>query len=180
MKANNSNRFETAAQHAPVHPAVFTLLFLPTGIMAGYVTVTLAWLFAKEGISVEKIAALVAAILIPHIFRFIWAPLVDSTLSLKKWYLIANVISAFGILMTGVLPIKESSLPLLTFIVIFSNFAVTFLSMSTAGLVAHDVPEELKGRASGFIQAGNLGGTGLGGGAGLWSAQRLPEEWMVA
>ena len=110
MKANNSNRFETAAQHAPVHPAVFTLLFLPTGIMAGYVTVTLAWLFAKEGISVEKIAALVAAILIPHIFRFIWAPLVDSTLSLKKWYLIANVISAFGILMTGVLPIKESSL----------------------------------------------------------------------
>ncbi len=180
MKATNTIHSEVIAFHTPVHPSVFTLLILPLGIMTGYVTVTLAWLYAKEGISVEKIAALVAAILLPHIFRFIWAPLVDSTLSLKKWYLIANVISAFGILATGILPIKESSLPLLTFIVIFSNFTVTFLSMATEGLMAHDVPEELKGRASGFFQAGNLGGAGLGGGAGLWLAQRLPEEWMVA
>ena len=108
MKANNVIP-ESIASHTPVHPSVFTLLILPLGMMVGYVTVTLAWLYAKEGISVEKIAALVAAILIPHIFRFIWAPLVDSTLSLKKWYLIANVISAFGILATGILPIKESS-----------------------------------------------------------------------
>jgi MFS family permease len=178
MKANNVIP-KSNASHIPVHPSVFTLLILPLGIMGGYVTVTLAWLYAKEGISVEKIAGLVAAILLPHIFKFIWAPLVDSTLSLKKWYLIANVISACGILATGILPIKESSLPLLTFIVIFSNFTVTFLSMATEGIMAYDVPEELKGRAGGFYQAGNLGGAGLGGGAGLWLAQRLPEEWMV-
>ena len=147
--------------------------------MGGYVTVTIAWLYANEEISIEKIAALVAAILLPQIFRFIWAPLLDSTLSLKKWYLIANIVSAFGILATGIPPIKESSLPLLTFIVIFSNFTVTFLCMATEGLMAHDVPEELKGRAAGFYQAGNLGGAGLGGGAGLWLVQRLPEEWMV-
>jgi PAT family beta-lactamase induction signal transducer AmpG len=131
MKSNNTIHSETIAAHSPVHPSVFTLLMLPYGIMSGYVTVTLAFLFAKEGISVEKIAALVAAILLPNILRFIWAPLIDSTLSLKKWYLMANVISAFGILATGILPIKESSLPLLTFIVIFSNFTVTFLSINT-------------------------------------------------
>lgn len=179
MKANNTTQTQVDASHRPVHPAVFTILILPFGIMGGYVTVTLAWLYAKEGISVEKIAALVAAILIPQIFRFIWSPLLDSTLSLKKWYLIANIVSAFGILATGIPPIKESSLPLLTFIVIFSNFTATFLSMATEGLMAHDVPDELRGRAAGFYQAGNLGGAGLGGGAGLWLAQRLPEEWMV-
>ncbi len=179
MKANNTFIPESAAIHTPVHPSVFTILILPLGIMGGYVTVTLAWLYAKEGISVEKIAALVAAILIPQIFRFIWSPLLDSTLSLKKWYLIANMVSALGILATGIPPIKESSLPHLTFIVIFSNFTVTFLSMATEGLMAHDVPDELKGRAAGFYQAGNLGGAGLGGGAGLWLAQRLPGEWMV-
>ena len=165
--------------NTPVHPSLFTILILPLGIMGGYVTVTLAWLYAKEGISVEKIAALVAAILLPQIFRFLWSPLLDSTLSLKKWYLIANIVSAFGILAAGIPPIKESSLPLLTIIVIFSNFTVTFLSMATEGLMAHDVPDELKGRAAGFYQAGNLGGAGLGGGAGLWLAQRLPEGWMV-
>jgi MFS family permease len=148
--------------------------------MTGYVTITLAYLFAREGISVEKIAALVGAVLLPNILRFIWAPLVDSTLSLKKWYLYANIVSAFGILATGILPIMESSLSLLTLIVIFSSFTVTFLSQASEGLMAHSVPDESRGRASGFFQAGNLGGIGLGGGAGLWLAQRLPEEWMVA
>ena len=180
MKPKNTLYSEIIAAHNPVHPSVFTLLILPLGIMTGYVTVSLAWLFSQEGISVEKVAALVAAVLLPHIFKFIWAPLVDSILSLKKWYLIANVISAFGILASGILPIKESSLPLLIIIVILSNFMGTFLGMATDCLMAYDVPEKLKGRAGGFFQAGNLGGMGLGGGAGLWLAQRLPEEWMVA
>jgi PAT family beta-lactamase induction signal transducer AmpG len=180
METNNFVHSKTTASHTPVHPSVFTLLILPFGIMTGYVTITLAYLFAQEGISVEKIAALVGATLLPNILRFIWAPLVDSTLSLKKWYLVANIVSAFGILATGILPVKESSLPLLTVIVIFANFMVTFLGMSTQGLMAYDVPEDLKGRAGGYWNAGNLGGAGLGGGAGLWLAQRLPEEWMVA
>ena len=179
METNNSNKSGVVTAHTQVHPSVFTLLILPVGIMGGYVTVTLAFLYAKEGVSVENIASLVASVLLPHIFKFIWAPLVDSTLSLKKWYLIANVGSAIGILTTGILPIEESSIHLLTLIVIISNFIVTFLSMATEGLMAHDVPEELKGRAAGFYQAGNLGGAGLGGGAGLWFAQRIPEEWMV-
>jgi PAT family beta-lactamase induction signal transducer AmpG len=117
-----------------VHPSVFTLLILPFGIMSGYVTVTLAFLFSKEGISVEKVAALVAAVLLPHIFKFVWAPLVDSTFSFKKWYLIANVASALGILATGILPVKESSLPLLTFVVIFSNFIVQAAMNEKKGL----------------------------------------------
>ncbi len=180
METNNIARTEFIASHTSVHPSVFTLLIIPFGIMNGYATVTLAYLFSKGGISVDKVAALVAAVLLPHIFKFIWAPLVDSTFSLKKWYLIANFLSALGILTTGILPIQESSLPLLTLILIFSNFMVTFLGMSTQGLMAYDVPEESKGRAGGFWMAGNLGGAGLGGGAGLWLAQRLPEEWMVA
>jgi len=44
--------------------------------------------------------------------------------------------------------------------------------------MAYDVPEELKGRAGGWFQAGNLGGGGIGGGVGLFLAQRLPAVWM--
>ena len=180
MKTTSTIKSETIASHTPVHPFVFTILILPFGIMFGYVSVTLAFLLSREGVSVEKIAALVAAILLPHILKFIWAPIVDSTLSLKKWFLIGNLVSAMGILATGSLPLKESSLPLLTFIVIISNFMISFLCMATEGLMAYDVPEESKGRAAGYFQTGIMGGMGLGGGAGLWLAQRLPEEWMVA
>ncbi|MGB8317495.1 MAG: MFS transporter, partial [Ignavibacteriaceae bacterium] len=44
---------------------------------------------------------------------------------------------------------------------------------ATESLLAHDIPENLKGRAGGWLQAGNLGGLGLGGGAGLWLADNI-------
>jgi PAT family beta-lactamase induction signal transducer AmpG len=166
--------------HKPVHPFLFTILILPMGVTVGFVTVTLAYLLSEAGVSVEKIAALSAATFIPHIFKFLWAPLIDTTLSFKKWYWIGAAISSLGLMIFGLLPLRESSLSGLTIIVLLSQFAVTFLCMSTEGLMAYDVPEELKGRSGGFFQAGNLGGVGLGGGLGLFLAQRLPAAWMVS
>jgi len=162
-----------------VHPSVFMFLILPFGVMAGYVTVALAYLFSQAGISVEQVAALVAASLAPHAIKCLWAPLVDTTLSRKRWYLVASVVSAAGILATALFPIEASSLPVLWWVILVSNVAVTFLGMATDSLMAYDTPPELKGRAAGWFQAGNLGGSGIGGGAGLWLAQRLPAPWMT-
>jgi predicted MFS family arabinose efflux permease len=162
-----------------VHPAVFMFLVLPFGAMGGYVTVALAYLFSKAGVPVAQVAALVAVGLVPHTWKFAWAPLVDATLSRKKWYVIANVVSAAGILATGIVPVKAASLPMLTIVILVSNFAVTFLGMATDSLMAYATPAELKGRAGGWFQAGNLGGTGIGGGVGLWLAQHLPAQWMA-
>lgn len=162
-----------------VHPAVFMFLVLPFGVMGGYVTVALAYLYSKAGIPVAQVAALVAVGIIPHTWKFAWAPLVDATLSRKKWYAIANVVSAAGILATGIVPVKAASVPLLTVVILVSNFAVTFLGMATDSLMAYATSAELKGRAGGWFQAGNLGGAGVGGGVGLWLAERLPSQWMA-
>jgi MFS transporter, PAT family, beta-lactamase induction signal transducer AmpG len=56
---------------------------------------------------------------------------------------------------------------------------VTFLGMSVESLMAYGTPENEKGRAGGWFQAGNLGGGGLGGGAGLLMARHLPAPWMA-
>jgi predicted MFS family arabinose efflux permease len=61
-----------------------------------------------------------------------------------------------------------------------ASVATTFLAMSVESLMAYGAPPAEKGRAGGWFQAGNLGGTGLGGGAGLWMAQHLPQPWMGA
>jgi predicted MFS family arabinose efflux permease len=45
--------------------------------------------------------------------------------------------------------------------------------------MAYGTSHEEKGRAGGWFQAGNLGGNGIGGGAGLWMAQHLPAAWMT-
>ena len=41
------------------------------------------------------------------------------------------------------------------------------------------VPDEEKGRAAGWYNAGNLGGVGVGGWAGLKLASALPHGWQV-
>jgi MFS family permease len=164
--------------HGHASPWVFLFLFSPFGILTGYVTVTFAYIFSQAGVSLDAIAALVAASLLPHVLKFIWAPLVDSSLTLKKWYVIGTVITSAGILVTGILPIRASSLPLMTIIVIAANVALTFSCIATNGLAAHDTPDSLKGKVGGFMQVGNLGGTGIGGGAGLWLAQHTGNAWV--
>ena len=161
-----------------IHPSIFMFLFLPFGVLYGYVSVTIGFLLTKAGIPLALVAPVISVALLPNIFKFIWAPLVDTTLSVKKWYLIANAITALGIFITGILPLKAEYLSLMTVVVLVTNFGNTFVAMSTESLLAYDTPDNLKGRAGGWLQAGNLGGLGLGGGAGIWLAERLPEQWM--
>ena len=165
------------ARHA--HPVVFALLILPFGAMSGYLTVAIAYLLSQAGLSVEQIAELVAVSFIPQTWKFLWAPVADTTLTRKTWYLIGAVISALGIYATGAIPADSGSLPLLYAVVLVSNFAVTFLAMSVESLMIYDTPKDQKGRASGWFQAGNLGGGGLGGGAGLWMAQTFSAPWIA-
>jgi len=154
-------------------------LILPFGVLSGYLTVAVAYLLSRSGITVEQIASLVALSFIPHTWKFAWAPIADVTLSRKSWYVIAAIVTAAGIAAVGALSGGVSRLPMLSAFVLIANVAVTFLGMAVESLMAYGTPEALKGRAGGWFQAGNLGGAGLGGGAGLWMAQRLPAPWMA-
>ena len=49
--------------------------------------------------------------------------------------------------------------------------------------MAHTVMDDQKGRAAGWYQAGNLGGNGIGGGAGVWLAAHYSKEvaaWSIS
>ncbi len=148
--------------------------------MGGYLSVAIGYQLTQAGVSVEDVAALVAFSYLPQTWKFLWAPIADTTLSRKTWYLLASAISALGIFVTGAIPADEKSLPLLYAAVLVSNVAVTFLAMASESLMIYNAPPELHGRAGGWFQAGNLGGNGIGGGAGLWLAQTLPAPWMAA
>ena len=161
------------------HPIVFLVLILPFGAMSGYLTVAVAYLLSKAGVSVEQIAELIAVSFIPQTWKFLWAPIADTTLSRKTWYVLAAIVSAAGIYLTGAVPATGGYITVLYAVVLVSNVAVTFLAMAVESLMVYGTPPEEKGRAAGWFQAGNLGGAGLGGGAGLWMAENLPEPWMA-
>ena len=160
------------------HPVIFLFLILPFGVVSGNLTVTLAYTLSQAGVTTTLIAELIALSYIPHTWKFLWAPVCDTTLSLRKWYLLAAVTSAVGLLIANAMPATTASMPLLCVVVVVTNVAVTFLGMAVEALMAHGTPGQLKGRAAGWFQAGNLGGAGVGGGAGLWIVEQTGEAWI--
>ncbi|HTM74978.1 MAG TPA: hypothetical protein VL198_17260, partial [Pseudolabrys sp.] len=71
------------------HPSVFLVLIVPFGAMGGYLSVAIGYQLTQAGVSVEEVAALIAASYIPQTWKFLWAPVADTTLSRKTWYLLA-------------------------------------------------------------------------------------------
>lgn len=169
---------ERVTPERSAHPVLFLIMFLPLGITNGYVVVTLAYLLSNSGVSVAAIAALVAWSLFPQTWKFIWGPIVDTTLSNKIWFVISVVASGLALLATALIPPTSANLIPIEILVVVMSAASGFNALSADGLMAYATSPEEKGRAGGWSQAGNLGGSGLGGGAGLWLAQNVHPMWV--
>src|SRR5574338_1556201 len=112
----NISKFFSPRAKGHIHPSIFLFLFLPFGGLTGYISVTIGFLLTQAGIPLVEVAPIISMTLLPNIFKFIWAPLIDTTLTVKKWYIIANTLTAIGILITGILPLKSDYLVLMTVI----------------------------------------------------------------
>jgi PAT family beta-lactamase induction signal transducer AmpG len=161
-----------------VHPVVWTALITPFGVVSGFVGVVLAFFATKRGLTVEEGASLIAIGMLPHTWKFLWAPVADMTLSRRGWYLLSVALSIVGIVVMAAVPLGPTTLNLMRAVIFVTNLASTTLGMAVEGLMAHLTPPEERGRAGGWFQAGNLGGSGVGGGLGLWMASNLPAQWM--
>jgi PAT family beta-lactamase induction signal transducer AmpG len=159
----------------------FFFLIFPTGISQGFITIALPWVLKQHGFSVAAIAGIVALGLSANLWRFLWGPVVDMTLSLRKWYWISFAASSITLMLLCYIPYEIRHSGLLTITLFISQVAATFLMMPTTAYMAKCVPTNRKGSAGGWYQAGNLAGTGLGGGVGLWLAGHfsMPVTGMI-
>lgn len=159
------------------HPSVFLALIFPFGVSTGYVGVTLAFTLAQHGMAVAAIAALTSLSALPQTWKVIWAPLVDTTLSPKRWYLIGAVSVGLTILAMSLIHAPAAAMGLLATLVVISSMASTLCSMSTETFMAN-LEGRQQGRASGWSQAGNFAGSGVGGGLALYLAQHVQAQWV--
>ncbi|HEX9295746.1 MAG TPA: MFS transporter [Polyangiaceae bacterium] len=161
------------------NPLLYFILFLPFGATSGFVTVALGYLATHQGISISAVAALAATTLLPQTYKFLWAPVTDALWTRKGWYWTASVVCSLTLTGMGFVPIRQENLGLLEMLIFVNSVASTFLAMSVEAIMAHATPEAERGRAAAWSQAGNLGGSGIGGGIGLWLALHLPQPWMA-
>lgn len=145
-------------------------LVMPMGISQGFVTVTLPYLLTQHGFPVALTAGIVAIGLSANLWRFVWGPIVDLSLSLHKWYWLSVAASLATVLILCNIHFTTRSASWLSIIVFVSQVAATMTLLPISGIMAKLVKDSEKGAASGWYQAGSLAGTGIGGGAGLWLA----------
>lgn len=171
----NQSQPRTVRQSTP--PFAFFFLVLPYGISSGFVSITLPFFLTKAGFSVAAAGAIVAVGVSANLWLFLWGPLADLTLTPKRWYLIGLTTGAMALFALSLLPFQQSAAAILTLMVFVSQVATTLVVLPLGGLMAHTVADDQKGRAAGWYQAGNLGGNGVGGGAGVWLGAHLSKEW---
>ena len=152
------------------NPLSYLFLVLPYGISSGFCTITLPFVLVRHGYSVAAAAAVVALGLSANLWRFAGAPVVDLTLSLRRWYSLGLGASFVTLIGLGLMPLQAGTAVALTLMAFLAQIGANLAIIPVGGFIAHTVREEEKGRAAGWYQAGNLGGTGLGGGAGVWIA----------
>jgi MFS family permease len=166
---------------ASVHPVRWLLLIIPFGAITGFTTVALGYLATQPGTGLTSAdAALIVAFgMAPQVVKFLWAPLCDMTFDRKRWYLFSSALCIAGVVGMSALPLNLGTLFAMKIVVLLASLATSFLGMAVEGMVAHLTPPEGRGRAGGWLQAGNLGGGGVGGGFGLYLMTHLPQPWMA-
>ena len=157
-------------------PFYIFLLMMPPGISQGFVYVTLPYVLTHHGFSVAQTAGIVAVGASASLFRFVLGPIVDISLSLRKWFWISLLASITTLLLLSITPFTVKGATLLTGIVFISQMAVNIMLLPIGAFMSKSIEESKKGMASGWYQAGSLAGSGLGGGAGLWLAEYYSVE----
>ena len=163
----------------PPHPVAYTILIVPFGATGGFVGVALGFLATRVGLTVQQGATLLAVSSFPSVWKFFWAPVADRTLTRKRWYVLACVGCAAGMAAMATLPLSPRTLLPMSAIILVTALAATFLGFAVEAMVAHLTPPEDRGRVSGWFQAGNLGGSGIGGGIGLWLLHAMRAPWQA-
>lgn len=169
-----------AATHSEArHPWVWAVLYFPYGITFGFPSIALGYLASRAGVSVSAIAGVVGMTFLAAGWKFIWAPAGDYTLTRKRWYRIAIALVSVGLVAMTIVPLTPRSMPVLSLLVLVTSVAGTFIAFATEGLMTHNTPGRMRGRAGGWFQAGNQFGQTAGGGIGLWLIKHTPSPWMA-
>jgi MFS family permease len=169
------------------HPANWFILVLPFGIAVGYLQVAMPYVLRLRGVDMAVIGAISATANTPHALKFLWAPVLDSGWPRKNWFFLMVGITAAALALTSLIPPDAtqhlgpiSMLALYTAVLTVAQAAVATSSSAVLGIMATVVPEDEKGKASGWQTAGNLAGTSIGGAAVTWLISHTSPQFTGA
>src|SRR6202007_3249431 len=91
------------------NPLTLFFLLLPYGISSGFVSITLPFFLTRAGFSVASAAGIVALGVSANVWLFFWGPIVDLTLTPRRWYILAVVVGSITLFLLGIVPFQQNA-----------------------------------------------------------------------
>lgn len=146
------------AKHPP--PWLFGVSGIPYGVVGSFAGTVMPYMTRKSGIDVDSIGWYGTLLLVPPMLQFLYAPIVDVGPSRRHWLIIVAAIGAASLIAACATPLPEHSTLFLVFAVA-AQLISGLVGSCNGGLLAVTMPDELRGKASGWLNVGNLSGGGL-------------------
>lgn len=162
--------------------ALFTLLYLSEGAPIGFIWWALPTMLRTAGIEVSKITALTALLVLPWVFKFLWAPFVDAWRA-PRWGFRHWIITAQLAMGAALLPLLWLD-PAEHFhwwgaLLLLHAFCAATQDVAIDAMAINVVPENQRGMLNGCMQAGMLVGRSVFGGGALLVAATWGRSWVL-
>ncbi|HEU4734005.1 MAG TPA: MFS transporter [Kofleriaceae bacterium] len=145
-------------KHPP--PWLFVLTGMPYGVAASFAGSVMPYVTADAGIDVDAIGWYGTLLLVPPVVQFLYAPIVDIGPRRKHWLVLVSVISAVFLIASCLMPLPGHTTAFLA-CAAAAQLIAGLVGSCNGGLMAASLPDQLRGKASGWYNVGNLSGGGL-------------------
>ena len=159
-----------------------TTLYLTEGAPIGFIWWAMPTLLRQQNVAIESITSLTAILILPWIFKFVWAPLVDSLRNENRGYKFWIFISQFfmGLAFVPLIFISPKNNFFIWGLFLFiHSFSAATQDVSIDALVINVIAKNERGKLNGFMNAGMLIGRSLFGGGTLILAYELGLNNMI-
>ena len=156
----------TLSSGSPWHLFCLSNLYFAQGLTNGFIFFALNTYYASQGATVAELAKFSSLLLLPWIFKGLFAPLIDSftirKFGRRRFWILSSQIVIVCLLLP--LTLLGSELPISTMglVVMTINFSIAFLDLSTDALAADSLEEITLSKANGLMWGSKVVGNAVG------------------
>lgn len=151
----------------PPPPWLFVLTGMPYGVVGSFAGSVMPYVTENAGIDVGAIGWYGALLLVPPMLQFLYAPIVDIGPRRKHWLVLVSAIGAACLIASCLMPLPQHTTAFLA-CAVAAQLVSGLVGSCNGGLMAAAMPDELRGKASGWYSIGNLSGGGLSATIAIW------------
>jgi len=161
---------------------LFASLYLSEGAPIGYIWWALPTILRAEGVAIDTITSLTSLLVLPWVFKFVWAPLIDTIQSgpssIRSWIITSQLLMGATL---GPLFFLDVGLHLEIIIPFLFAHAIAAATQDAAidSLAIATVPAHERGTINGWMQVGMLTGRSVLGGGALILAPLLGNQAVI-